>query len=56
MGAVGMAETWNDTIDEIRRRLQELVDVIEEALVPQPERVPVPVKGGRDRRRPQRRR
>lgn len=45
-----MAGTWSETLDRVRRRLEELADAMAEALGARPERVPVPVQPRRPRR------
>lgn len=39
-----MREKWAQTLEEIRRRLGELVESLDEALRPPPELVPIPVE------------
>ena len=34
----------SETLDQLRRRLKELIEGLEEALQPEPELVPVPVR------------
>lgn len=51
-----MAGTWNDVLETIRKRLEELGEALGDVLVPQPEPVPIPVGEGRRRPRPDRRR
>lgn len=45
----------SEALEQLRRRLQELVDEVGEALAPEPELVPVPVRRPKNPREPRRR-